>query len=93
MIYRYPAYLANLGRVEDNRSVSTSQSGCGNQAGRPAVQHWASSAGCKGPLSLCHVIGILFGLGYHARYTAPRPNRAIHIIEVTNQGDPCGQVV
>ena len=35
----------------------------------------------------------LLGLGYYARVTAPRTNRALHTLKLTYHGDPYGQVV
>ena len=32
-------------------------------------------------------------LGYYARVTAPQTNRALHTLELTYQGNICGQVV
>ena len=53
----------------------------------------AMSAVQRFTLYPCHVMGTLLGLGYYARVTAPRTNRALHTLELTYQGDPCGQVV
>ena len=51
------------------------------------------SAVLKFTLPPCHVIGTFLELGYYARVTAPRTNRALHTLELTYQGDPWGQVV
>ena len=47
----------------------------------------------RSTLSPCQVIAILLGLGYYARVTAPRTNRALHTSELTYQGDSCDQIV
>ena len=85
-VYTNPSYLANLGRVGEIALC---------QHSRPDVQpDWpAISAVLRSALSLCHVIGTLLGLGCYARVTAPRTNPALHTLELTYQGDPCGQVV
>ena len=41
----------------------------------------------------CHMIATLLGLGYYARVTAPRTNRALHTLELPYHDDPCGQLV
>ena len=51
------------------------------------------SAVLRFTLPPCHVIGTFLELGYYARVTAPRTNRALYTLELTYQGDPCGQVV
>ena len=86
-VYTNPAYLANLGRVGEIALC---------QHNRPDVA--AGLAGHQGsakvyPSPVSRDIGILLGLGYYARVTAPRTNRALHTLELTYQGDQCGQVV
>ena len=85
-VYTNPAYLANLGRVGEIALC---------QHSRPDVAARLAGHKCSSRFTLppCHVIGTLLGLGYYARVTAPRTNRALHTLKLTYHGDPFGQVV
>ena len=85
-VYTNPAYLANLGRVGE---IALCQHSRPDMAARLA----GHQSPCHGHQPLCQVIGTLLRLGYYARVTAPQTNRALHTLELTYQGDPCGQVV
>ena len=85
-MYTNPAYLANLGRVGE---IALCQHSRPDVAARLA-DHKCSAKVYPAP---CHMIGTLLELGYYASVTAPRTNRALHTLELTYQGDPCGQVV
>ena len=53
-------------------------------AGQMWQPNWpAISAVLRSTLSPCQEIGILLGLGYHAKITAPRTKRALHTLELT----------
>ena len=83
MVYTNPAYVANLGRVGD---IALCQHSRPNVAARLAG-HQRSAKVYPASVSRDRT---LLGIGYYARVTA---NLALHTLELTNQGDPCGQVV
>ena len=58
---------------------------CVNIAGQMWQPDWpAISAVLRFTRPPCHVIGTLHGLGYYARVTAARTNRALHTLEPSN---------
>ena len=85
-VYTNPAYLANLGRVGE---ISLCQHSRPDVAARLAG-HKCSAKVYPAPVSRDRH---LTWIRYYARITDPRTNRALHTLELTYQGDPCGQIV